>query len=220
MSCSQFTLMGYDERDGSKMPLRRAMFTALKIKNFKGIQDSGRIELKPLTILTGKNSSGKSSIMEPLALLSQAARLVESHPNEERTLPFVLQLSEPAKFPFDWAQHLTYGKDPKRFISFEVHALPGSTMLQEPKSAEENGSIGYAYSYNAFTQEGSSSIFAEGSKIIDVTREKKNASYETWMQFGADRSRRVKAGVSPLSILESRCFDLPSNLSPVTAVGF
>lgn len=45
--------------------------TALGATNFKSLRDESRIEIRPLTILAGANSSGKSSIMQPLLLLKQ-----------------------------------------------------------------------------------------------------------------------------------------------------
>jgi AAA15 family ATPase/GTPase len=43
----------------------------IAVRNFKSIWDEQQIELKPLTLLAGANSSGKSSIMQPILLLKQ-----------------------------------------------------------------------------------------------------------------------------------------------------
>src|SRR5271167_2396479 len=43
----------------------------IRVAGFKSISDEHRIEIRPLTILAGANSSGKSSIMQPLLLLKQ-----------------------------------------------------------------------------------------------------------------------------------------------------
>ncbi len=52
------------------------MLTRLAIKNFKSIGDPGiDLELRPLTFLVGKNGSGKSSVLEALALLAQSVDL-------------------------------------------------------------------------------------------------------------------------------------------------
>ncbi len=37
--------------------------TAITIQNFKGIKGPARIELKPITLLFGPNSSGKSTVV-------------------------------------------------------------------------------------------------------------------------------------------------------------
>src|SRR5438045_1272368 len=43
----------------------------LTVGGYKSIIDEQSIEIRPLTILAGANSSGKSSIMQPLLLLKQ-----------------------------------------------------------------------------------------------------------------------------------------------------
>ncbi len=43
----------------------------MTVRGFKSIYDEQHIEIAPLTILAGANSSGKSSIMQPLLLLKQ-----------------------------------------------------------------------------------------------------------------------------------------------------
>ena len=48
------------------------MLRELRIKNFKGWQDTGLLKLAPLTIFFGANSSGKSSIGQLLLLLKQS----------------------------------------------------------------------------------------------------------------------------------------------------
>src|SRR4051794_35442845 len=42
------------------------MITAITIENFKGIGERFRLELKPLTLLFGPNSAGKSTIIQAL----------------------------------------------------------------------------------------------------------------------------------------------------------
>lgn len=51
--------------------MKNAKLTALTIENFKSFKDPTRIELAPLTILLGRNNSGKSSIIQSLLLLKQ-----------------------------------------------------------------------------------------------------------------------------------------------------
>lgn len=49
------------------------MLTALRLANFKAWQETGVIALKPVTMLLGANSSGKSSLIQSLLLLKQTA---------------------------------------------------------------------------------------------------------------------------------------------------
>ncbi|MEQ8968775.1 MAG: AAA family ATPase [Coleofasciculus sp. C1-SOL-03] len=45
--------------------------TKISVQGFKSLYDECSIEIRPLTILAGANSSGKSSIMQPLLLMKQ-----------------------------------------------------------------------------------------------------------------------------------------------------
>ena len=45
--------------------------TRIAVKGFKSITEEREIDIRPLTILAGANSSGKSSIMQPLLMLKQ-----------------------------------------------------------------------------------------------------------------------------------------------------
>ncbi|MEL6869689.1 MAG: hypothetical protein AAFO81_07805, partial [Pseudomonadota bacterium] len=40
-------------------------------KNYKCFEDTGWLKIKPLTILLGPNSSGKSSLISPLLMMGQ-----------------------------------------------------------------------------------------------------------------------------------------------------
>ena len=54
------------------MPNKRVEgITKISVKGFKSIAEEREIEIRPLTILAGANSSGKTSIMQPLLMLKQ-----------------------------------------------------------------------------------------------------------------------------------------------------
>jgi len=50
------------------------MITQLRLKNFKAWKDTGDLALKPVTMLLGTNSSGKSSLIQSLLLLKQTVQ--------------------------------------------------------------------------------------------------------------------------------------------------
>lgn len=50
----------------------RKMLKEIKIKNYKAFAEETHIELRPVTVLYGKNSSGKSSLCKLIAVLSKA----------------------------------------------------------------------------------------------------------------------------------------------------
>lgn len=52
-------------------PAKPEGITKISVAGFKSIVEEQSIEVRPLTILAGANSSGKSSIMQPLLLLKQ-----------------------------------------------------------------------------------------------------------------------------------------------------
>lgn len=45
---------------------------SIRVKNFKSVIDSGKFQLRPLTLLAGINSSGKTSLLQALLLLKQS----------------------------------------------------------------------------------------------------------------------------------------------------
>lgn len=47
------------------------IFNKIRFKKFKSLNDSGFIPLKPLTLLVGANSSGKTAFLQPFLLLKQ-----------------------------------------------------------------------------------------------------------------------------------------------------
>ena len=47
------------------------MLTKIRLRNFKAFKDTGDIEIAPLTVLTGPNSSGKSAIIRAMMALRQ-----------------------------------------------------------------------------------------------------------------------------------------------------
>jgi len=66
--------------------------SAVSVRGFKSLARESRIEIRPLTILAGANSAGKSSIMQPLLLLKQtlqasydAGPLLLNGPNAKHT---------------------------------------------------------------------------------------------------------------------------------------
>lgn len=50
------------------------MFTMLHLTNFKAWKDTGELALKPVTMLLGTNSSGKSTLIQSLLLLKQTVQ--------------------------------------------------------------------------------------------------------------------------------------------------
>lgn len=63
---------------------RPARVTAIELENFKGVGDRVRVDLKPITLLFGANSAGKSTILQALQYVREV--LERRNANPDRTL--------------------------------------------------------------------------------------------------------------------------------------
>lgn len=83
---------------------------AFRVQNFMGFEESGWIELRPITLLLGRNSSGKSAILRALLLLQQSL----DGPPETGPLSFVKDEG------FDYGDYgeLVRDHDTRRTITF------------------------------------------------------------------------------------------------------
>ena len=111
------------------------MITNIKLRNFKSIQ-KGEIDLKPLTIFTGANSSGKSNIMEAITILSQIANEASTN---SLSFPEHLELdrAEYYRYPMPSMKYIVYKGELEREITIELQILSGKSKR----------SIGYSIKY-------------------------------------------------------------------------
>ena len=56
------------------MPKKTTLIDSICLKNFKAFQDTGTLPLKKITLLVGKNSAGKSSLIKSILGASQTSR--------------------------------------------------------------------------------------------------------------------------------------------------
>lgn len=143
------------------------MITKLKIKNYKSIgEDLPALQLKPLTIFAGKNSSGKSNILEIIAILAQTTRLDR---NILRSLEGSLGYGEFIRYmntpDFPLFEFIAHKKDLKRHITIETHI-----------TGEKNRNIGYLYSLMPNDREIHHSIFENEKKLVELCTFKKGES--------------------------------------------
>ena len=61
------------------------MLTSIRYKNFKSFQDTGDIQIKPITLIVGPNSSGKTSLIQPLLMIKQTVESRERIINSVKT---------------------------------------------------------------------------------------------------------------------------------------
>ena len=142
------------------------MFTRLHLKNFKAWSDTGDIDLKPVSLLLGANSSGKSSLIQSLLLLKQTVQ------SPDRTVHLNLGGDEVNDlFNFgDFDSVLAQGAAaPRRFeISF--------AFKNRSKDKIREGHFSCSYG-NTSTRSVASQelILATGDKTFKVTRRERGA---------------------------------------------
>jgi len=160
--------------------------TRITVKGFKSIADECSIEIRPLTILAGANSSGKSSIMQPILMMKQTLEapydpgpLLINGPNVRFTSAeqFLSQLDVKVVGKF------SMGLEVKSSISFN------EAFISKPQSGMEIDEI----SYND----------DEGITILrpEMTKEEIMAAYPQW---GGVRLEDSKNNL--LKIERNRCF--------------
>ncbi|MGG0610958.1 AAA family ATPase [Bacillus altitudinis] len=105
--------------------------TRISIKGYKSVKNKETIDLRPLTILTGKNSSGKSSFIQPILLLKQTI--------EENYDPGALLLSGPlTKFTnFEQLLHKSSNEEVDCFeVEFVIDNLHTCSLTYTKKNDE------------------------------------------------------------------------------------
>ena len=129
--------------------------TKIAVSGFKSLAEECAIDIRPLTILAGANSSGKSSIMQPLLMLKQTLEapydpgpLLLDGPNVQFTLAeqFLSQLVskeradrfqigiEKCSFGFCYSVRTTFSKGPKGIEIVEMTKTDSRHELLSPKN--------------------------------------------------------------------------------------
>lgn len=102
------------------------MLQRLRLRNFKAWKDTGGVELAPLTILFGANSSGKSSINHLLMMLRQTVR----SPDRKSVLDLG-DVDSPVQL--GTFRDLIFGHDAQKELSFETDwTLPSPINVRDP----------------------------------------------------------------------------------------
>lgn len=114
---------------------------SFRIRNIKSFEDSGIIELKPITIFVGKNSCGKSSLLRFPAVIAQTFQS-----NTDSPIKFYGQMVDYGNY--EDVVHkgnkgkicfcLTYDISVNPFYLFSRRAVLENTTLEELKKARRN----------------------------------------------------------------------------------
>ena len=111
------------------------MITHIRVKNFKSWEDSGKVELAPLTGFFGTNSSGKSSLLQMLLLLKQT---VDSDKflffGNEKSLVNLGNFSE-----------VVHNHEPKALLVLEFGAKLRNSLTIRTLQSDHHSRSGYSY---------------------------------------------------------------------------
>lgn len=108
-----------------------SLIKSLSLKNFKGFSDEVRIELRPITLLFGANSAGKSSVLHALQYVREV--LERNNVNADRTL------QGGDAVDLGGFLNLVHGRDQKSRIEIEIEMALGETPIPElvPEAFED-----------------------------------------------------------------------------------
>lgn len=117
------------------------MIKSMRLKNFKAFEDTGVLELRPITVLAGPNSGGKSSILQSLLLLKQT---LDGSPEIDLNLDGrYLQFSGLNDFTFGkpslYSSSLSYEFEIESFIPWRV--VPRYFPAPAPQPLSDEGSL-------------------------------------------------------------------------------
>ncbi|WP_313569626.1 AAA family ATPase [Comamonas terrigena] len=100
-----------------------SLIRSLHLRNFKGFSDEVRVELRPITLLFGANSAGKSSVLQALQYVREI--LERQNVNADRTL----QGGEAVDL--GGFLNLVNGRDPQKQIEIAVEMELGTSSIPE-----------------------------------------------------------------------------------------
>lgn len=143
------------------------MLTHLQLKNFKAWSDTGRVELKPVTMLLGTNSSGKSTLIQSLLLLRQTVQ------SPDRTIHLNLggdELHDFFNFG-DFDNVLTQGAAPRQFQIMFDFRRPGSS----DRVAAGSFQCSYGQTSSGAVEVQSMRLWQADDRQITVVRREKGA---------------------------------------------
>lgn len=196
------------------------MITALRIRNFKSLADTGTLAVRPLTFLVGPNSAGKTSIVQSLLLLRQTVESRDLKNPLSINGPYVQLGSYPdLLFMHDYKTRLQFELDfnsrPGRFLP----ALFPNKGLSEYPLVDVHFEVEFGYNkktMQVFLQRCSFEFLPTGIKM-EIARTP-GAKYQASVYPGEGGANEVK--VIPVSGVEkfyaARRFEYKSRLTVAT----
>jgi predicted ATPase len=115
-----------------------AFIRSIRLENFKAFKDSQPIPLKPITILIGKNSAGKSSILKAILASSQTASSTLPDGSDFRLIGDLTNLGT--------FSDTIHGGDPEDNFAITFEIGPPPIWLGAEGKFDQNFSFKYSYS--------------------------------------------------------------------------
>jgi hypothetical protein len=108
-----------------------SLIKSLSLKNFKGFSEEVQIEFRPITLLFGANSAGKSSVLHAMQYVREI--LERNNANADRTL------QGGDAVDLGGFQNLVHGRDRERCIEIEIEMALGDDSIPElvPEAFED-----------------------------------------------------------------------------------
>ena len=138
------------------------MITRLETQNFKAFGERVRFDLRPLTVLTGGNGNGKSSVLEAIGLLSQNATPSEGSP-EFKWKDQHVDLGAAGSSAFHKPDH-----DLHLSLSIEIEAgdyFRNWVRKHNHDTDAEAATLGYSVGHRRGTQEWKHELIVDGEAI-------------------------------------------------------
>jgi predicted ATPase len=161
------------------------MITEVTLKNFKSIKEI-QLKLKPLTIFTGTNSSGKSNILESIGIFAEASRLRRKAGNANTVnLENVYSQGDFRKYPNQQVKAFTAYRQRTDFsVTIEVQmnalevtkknisdlsSIPLANLATLSKLSSTQ-SMGYRFEFNSRNQSFAQGIVFDDEIVMAVSK--------------------------------------------------
>jgi predicted ATPase len=174
------------------------MLSKIKIRNFKSIEDL-ELELAPLTIFVGPNASGKSNVLESIAILAQTPKLPGGI---TRSLVPSLEYGESVRYQsssdFPVFDFIAHKRDWSKFLTFEIHVVDA-----------EHHDIGYRYAYMPRDRVVRQAVLVNEKKFVEVGLSRSGREFLYPKNFG----QLIQPSDNPEYILDPICFNYTTKQS-------
>jgi len=167
------------------------LIESISASNFKSLGSKGviNLKLKPLTLFTGPNSSGKSNILEAIAFFAQAARLYETPSTFDmpKNLNTIYRYGDIRQYPGPIEDFIVYKKKKENQVFLEINVIlepknifkifrdspdkyPALTPKKILRRLRNVKSVGYCLGFNLYKQRFYQQLQLDRKVMIQVNR--------------------------------------------------